>query len=100
MLLKQATGKTNLEKQVTSDAFRHSFTTHLLEQGYDIRAMQELLGHKDVRATMIYTYVLNRGGLAIQSPFGHLLKLGVTRNIERDFAFLVTIIVSCRSVVL
>ncbi|WP_449240193.1 tyrosine-type recombinase/integrase [Botrimarina hoheduenensis] len=66
--IKQAVRQAGLTKRVTSHTFRHSFATHLLTDGYDIRTVQELLGHKDVRTTMIYTHVLNRGGRGVRSP--------------------------------
>jgi integron integrase len=66
--LKQAVMKVGIDKKVGCHTFRHSFATHLLQNGYDIRTVQELLGHKDVKTTMIYTHVLNRGGRGVRSP--------------------------------
>jgi integron integrase len=64
----QAVRDAGLTKRVTCHTFRHSFATHLLADGYDIRTVQELLGHKDVKTTMLYTHVLNRGGKCVRSP--------------------------------
>jgi len=72
--VKKAANLSGLHKRITSHVLRHSFATHLLEAGYDIRTVQELLGHNDVATTMIYTHVMNRPGLAVKSPLDLLKK--------------------------
>ena len=70
--VKDATRRAGLAKPASCHSLRHSFATHLLEDGYDIRTVQELLGHRDVSTAMIYTHVLNRGGRGVYSPVDRL----------------------------
>lgn len=70
--VKQAVRQSGIAKRASCHTFRHSFATHLLERGQDIRTVQELLGHSDVSTTMIYTHVLNQGGMGVQSPLDAL----------------------------
>ena len=70
--VKSAAVNAGLTKRPGCHTLRHSFATHLIEQGYDIRTVQKLLGHKDARTTMIYTHVLNRGPAGVRSPLDRM----------------------------
>ena len=73
-ILSRAAQRAGIDKRVSCHTLRHSFATHLLERGHDIRTVQELLGHSDVSTTMIYTHVMNKGARAVRSPLDRLAE--------------------------
>ena len=87
--VKRAVNKVNLKKKVSCHTFRHSFATHLIEAGYDIRTVQELLGHKSVETTMIYTHVAKKAKLSVKSPIDSILQVPLAVTYNSDLRVLV-----------
>ncbi|TAM33010.1 MAG: integron integrase [Nevskiaceae bacterium] len=86
-LIRRAAQKAGITRPVSPHVLRHSFATHLLESGYDIRTVQELLGHSDVSTTMIYTHVLNRSGRGVISPLDRVWRQGRRGSGQQLLAF-------------